>query len=481
MKKIQYISLMTVLMAMTAAFSSCDKQLSAVPGQSKVYGNLIVDASSAEVALNGAYYSYALCGPDMFTIESAGNPIYSEILPATFGGMVYDEDNGYLITHGESAGPYIAPLWETYYKQLAAANYVISAASDADDKLFNGNRKKEIIAEAKTLRAMIHTTIFKLFGYTWDVNSKFGIILRTSETGISNVNAPRSTVKDTYDAILKDLDDAIADAAESRPNYYVNKNVAKLAKARVLMMRGEGNDYAEAASLCREIINDGTYALEEHTSDVFHKLGLDSKEVIFGIKPKPGQSSVRMTYHRYETWNQFWLNDNLVALFAESDTRRSEIMAYDDDSYNQGYIPLKHYTMAGRFTSNTAGETCYEMRLSEAYMLEAEGILRSTGDVAQAKALVKTVEQAAGVTDFTELDAISTKDELLKEIFKEGLRNFHTEAGIELSYMLRFPEDWVKEIHSQYSERAFYILPIPDSEFDANSALSKSTDQNPEF
>ena len=146
MKKIQYFSLLTVLMAMTAAFSSCDKQLSAVPGQSKVYGNLIVDASSAEVALNGAYYSYALCGPDMFTIESAGNPIYSEILPATFGGMVYDEDNGYLITHGESAGPYIAPLWETYYKQLAAANYVISAASDADDKLFNGNRKKEIIA-----------------------------------------------------------------------------------------------------------------------------------------------------------------------------------------------------------------------------------------------------------------------------------------------------------------------------------------------
>ena len=100
MKKIQYISLMTVLMAMTATFSSCDKQLNAVPGQSKVYDNLIVDASSAEVALNGAYYSYALCSPDYYNIESAGNPIYTEILPATFAGMVYDEDNGYLIIHG---------------------------------------------------------------------------------------------------------------------------------------------------------------------------------------------------------------------------------------------------------------------------------------------------------------------------------------------------------------------------------------------
>ena len=481
MKKIYTLIQISALIIAAATFSSCDKQLNAVPGQSKVYENLIVDAPSAEVALNGAYYSYALCAPDYYGVESTGNPTFTEILPASFAGFIYDEDNGDLLIHGQSAGAYVDYLWSTYYGQLTAANYVIAAVSEADDKLFAGNRKKEIIAEAKTLRAMVHTTIFKLFGYSWDVDSKYGIILRNAATAIGNVNEPRSTVKETYDSILADLDDAIANAADVRPNYYVNKNVAKLAKARVLMMRGQGSDYADAKTLCQDVISSGNYALEAHTTDVFHTLGLDSKEVIFGIQPKPGQSAVRMAYHMYSSWNQYWLYDRFVDLFAESDTRRSEIMAYDDDGWNNGYIPLKHYPMDGRFVSNTVGETRFEMRISEAYMLEAEAILRSTGDVAAAKALVRPVEEAAGVTDFTAFDAISTKDEMMKEIFKEGLRNFHTEAGIELSYMLRFPEDWVKAIHPQYSERAFYVLPLPDSEFEYNTALSASADQNPQF
>ena len=481
MKKIYAFIQISVLIAAAAAVTSCDKQLNAIPGQSKVYENLIVDAPSAEVALNGAYYSYALCSPDYYGVESTGNPIYTEILPASFCGLIYDEDNGDLLVHGQSAGAYVDYMWTTYYGQLTAANYVIAAVSAADDKLFAGNRKKEIIAEAKTLRALIHTTLFKMFGYTWDINSKYGIILRNDATAIGNVNEPRSTVKDTYDSIIADLDDAIANAPDANPNYYVNKNVAKLAKARVLMMRGQNGDYADAVTLCRQIIGSGTYALEAKTTDIFHKLGLDSKEVIFGIKPKPGQSAVRKAYHTASSWNQFWFYDNFVNLFAESDLRHSEIMAYDNDGYNTGYIPLKHYTMDGKSVSNTAGETRFIMRLSEAYMLEAEGILRSTGDVAAAKALVKTVEEAAGVTDFTAFDAISTKDALLEEIFKEGLRNFHTEDAIELTYMLRFPESLVQSIHSQYSQRAFYVLPIPDSEFEYNTALSKSTDQNPEF
>ena len=481
MKKLYTLILLSTLAFAAVVVTSCDKQLNAVPGQSKVYENLIVDAASAEVALNGAYYSYALCQPDYYGVESTGDPLYTEILPAGFAGFIYDEDNGDLLIHGQSSNVYVEALWKTYYGQLSAANYVIAAVSAADDKMFSGNRKKEIIAEAKTLRALVHTTILRLFGYSWDVNSPFGIILRNAAPTIGGVNERRSTVKETYDSILSDLDDAIKDAPDARPNYYVSKNVAKLAKARVLMMRGQGNDYADAVTLCKEIIADGTYVLEEKTTDVFHKLGLESKEVIFGIQPKPGQSAVRVSYHRYSSWDQFWFHDTFADLFAESDTRRGTILAYDNDGYNQGYLPLKHYPMDARFTSSTVGETRFEMRLSEAYMLEAEGILRSTGDVPSAKALVRTIEQAAGVTDFEAFDAISTKDALLEEIFKEGLRNFHTEAGIELTYMLRFPENLVKAVHPQYSERAFYVLPIPDSEFEYNTEISKTKDQNPEF
>ena len=36
-----------------ALFCSCEDQLNALPGQSKVDGNVIVDQETAEVALNG--------------------------------------------------------------------------------------------------------------------------------------------------------------------------------------------------------------------------------------------------------------------------------------------------------------------------------------------------------------------------------------------------------------------------------------------
>ena len=46
---------------------SCDDQLNALPTQSKVVGNVIVDQKSAEVALNGVYYRFAQGGDDRNT------------------------------------------------------------------------------------------------------------------------------------------------------------------------------------------------------------------------------------------------------------------------------------------------------------------------------------------------------------------------------------------------------------------------------
>lgn len=39
--------------------TSCEDQLNALPTQSKVEGNVIVDQASAEIALNGVYYRFA--------------------------------------------------------------------------------------------------------------------------------------------------------------------------------------------------------------------------------------------------------------------------------------------------------------------------------------------------------------------------------------------------------------------------------------
>ena len=49
---------------------SCDDQLNALPTQSKVVGNVIVDQKSAEVALNGVYYRFAEGGDDRHLVHN---------------------------------------------------------------------------------------------------------------------------------------------------------------------------------------------------------------------------------------------------------------------------------------------------------------------------------------------------------------------------------------------------------------------------
>ena len=68
--KLTNIFILGGLMAGMALTSSCDDQLSALPTQSKVDGNVVVDQKSAEAALNGIYYRFAQCTTDNYGVES---------------------------------------------------------------------------------------------------------------------------------------------------------------------------------------------------------------------------------------------------------------------------------------------------------------------------------------------------------------------------------------------------------------------------
>lgn len=478
---IKLAGLFTAALALMTGISSCEKQLGALPSQSKVDDNLIVDAPSAEVALNGAYYAHAMCDLDFYGVEAAGNPLYTELLPAGFAGVLTTPYGDYII-HGEEDNGYVEYLWTSLYQQMSPTSFVIAGVEALDDKYFSGNRKKEIISEAKVLRAMIHSNILRYFGYSWDISSPYGIILRMAPSTVSTIAAPRSSVKETYDSIIEDLDYAIANGPSDRPNYFVNKWVAMGLKARVLMMRGEGSDYSDAAALCADIINNGPYSFEENTTDIFHVKGLESNEVMFGIKPKPSQQVVQKAYFPYKGWyDEYNLTQNFYDLFADSDARKGTIVNEMVDSYGDAYlVPNKHFSPGNEFTTSTASETMVEMRLTEMALLQAEALAR-TGKLDESKAVLKEVEARAGVSDFSAIDDAADQGALLEELFKEEMRNLYCEAGIEGNTMLRFPSEIVSAFHEGFSEKQFYVLPIPKSEFDYNSALDISRDQNPGY
>lgn len=476
------ISFAGALIALASLSTSCEKQLGALPGQSKVYENLVNSQQTAEVALNGAYAAHAFAGQDYDEVDCAGNAGFTEIYPAYFAGIIESENYyGDMFVRGASASSDALSMWMACYQQFNATNFVIAAVEATADDKFSGNRKKEILAEARLLRAMGHINVLKYFGYSWDYNSPYGIILRTEPTSVRTSNKARSSVKETYEFILDDIDFAIKYAPETNSNCYVNKWVAKGLKSRVLLMRGQGTDYADAAALCDDIIKNGPYELEGNLVDIYRTKGLDSKEVMFGIQPKANQSMTITSIYMYG-FDLYTIKSSVFNLFASTDTRVGTMVSEQSDKYGSYLVQNRHYAPGQEEGSpTTVGETLVEMRLSEIYLMRAEALLRVGSELNVAKSLIKEVETHAGVTDFTAFDALSTKDALMAELFNENIRNFFCEAGIEAGVMLRFPNNLVSAISDRFPKPAYYVLPIPEEEFEYNSALDKSKDQNPEY
>lgn len=462
-----------LIVTITMGLVSCNNQLSALPTQEKVDGNLITDAASAQVALNGIYYKYAECMTDNYDVLSTGCCNNQELFPADFAGVIEYYQGRYMMeNHTElPSGNYCLALWSSFYATLSASNGVLNEMKNASDSWFTGSRKVEIMGEARFMRALSHYNVLRWFGQYWNINSPYGAILRTEFTTVGKVQKDRSTVKETYDCILEDLDYAITNCPDTNPNYYVNKWVAKGMKARVLMMRGQGTDYSDAATICKDIIDNGPYTLEDKVEDIFHSKGLNSNEVMFAIKPKESQSNVLESYY-YRNASQWYPTANYTALF-ENDPRKEWMF---DIQVSETTI-CKHMLKTNK-TASTLEESQYQMRLTEMYLLRAEALVLSGGDKSEAKTLLETVLGHAGVTDFSAVDNANTNNELLKQIFNETLRNLSFEGGRELEIMMRMPKEIVLAFDPIYSVENTNILPIPANEFKYNKALQE---QNPGY
>ena len=86
--KLRNIFIFGGLLAGMALTTACDDQLSALPTQSKVEGNVVVDQKSAIAALNGIYYQFAQCKVDNYGVHSTGCAQLYEIYPSDISGVI---------------------------------------------------------------------------------------------------------------------------------------------------------------------------------------------------------------------------------------------------------------------------------------------------------------------------------------------------------------------------------------------------------
>jgi hypothetical protein len=464
------IFIYTFLMAALIMPYGCKKQLDKLPENAKVEGNAITDQPSANVALNGVYFRFANAS-NTNTDWSA-----NELMGARFSGFIADA-TGSLNDDNDVFGSTIyTSQWGRFYSLVNAANGVITAVEGLNDNQFVAGKKQQILAEAKFMRAYGHFKLLSYFGQWFDINSIYGVILEDQFITLTNKDKPRSTVKDSYNFILTDIDYAIANAPASSSNVYVNKWTATALKMRVLLNRGQGDDYAQTAVLAGNLIAGSPYTLEPSLKDLFYIKGMASKEVMLAVKPQANQELVydNMSGNFIGRSHIYAASPKLAALY-NNDPRKSWIIG---DIYNKGsYNYFIKFVQPSR-TSTVISETGYAFRLTEVYLMLVESTIRSGGDLNTAKARLKEVMGKSGITDFSAVDAANTADALLMQTYLEYAKNMVGEDGIEWMALLRLPLATVTQLRPTIKTQIQYILPVPISELQNNKSFGP---QNPGY
>jgi hypothetical protein len=466
-----------VYLLLLSSLGACKKELNVFPTTSEVDGNVITDENSAIATLNGVYYRFADAGADNNSIPSTEWYSLFQNVSSELSGMLTYPYGGsdfanYVFTPASSGVDF---YWNYAYKLVNAANGFIKNVEPVTN--IPASSKQQMIGEARFLRAFGNATLLLYYGQYDDVSSPYGIILRSEFVSSDNINIPRSTVAQSYDSILSDLDASIAVLPSvAKAKNAANVWAAKLLKARLLINRGTDDDYTQVVQITSDIITNSPFSLEDSVKDIFLTKGFNSNEVMLGIKPYSNQTEV---YNNYLYYYQEIATPTMLGLF-ENDPRNQWVFQTIIDPYysTPEQVITKYYPgTAATSEPNAITENGYAFRLTEAYLLEAEALAKSGTDMDMAKSLLKEVLSHAGITDYSQIDAETTQGGLQLLIIEEEMKNFVSEAGQDWLALRRLPFATLQTLVPAVKEKTQLILPIPESEITTNS----QAEQNPGY
>ena len=252
--------------------TSCEKFLDKIPPHSLVEDNAIVDGASAEAALIGVFLPLRNMNPSPFDAHYISDG--SQMVGFTTGHFRgFDEE---LELNAVNTGD----AWDECSQIINAANVVIEKTAEISDSKFANNRKTGIIAEARFMRFFAQYYLFRYYGQFWDLNSKYGGLMRRVPARVSNNNYGRSTVQESYNLLLEDLNFVIENGADFTSVYRPSKLLAKAYKAELLLMRGTNTDLQNAITLANEVLNDQMRKKEGTYAAIFTN-GYTSSELLF--------------------------------------------------------------------------------------------------------------------------------------------------------------------------------------------------------
>ena len=455
-------SVIYLLLALFIATNACNFLEETSPNDINADG-VVKNAANAEAALLGLYSAMqqkAYYGGN-YTLIADG--VSDDGLTGGYNYFSLDEIGNKQVT---PANILVQEMYISLYRTVANCNVLLTALPSVTD--LKADRKKEIEAQAKTIRALAHFDALRFFGEHWNANSEYGVpIVKTVQT-INDI-APRATVAATYTFVIDELKAALTgiNSADDRVQY-VNGNTINALLARVYLYK---KDKANAVAFATKVIDNKRFALLPAASygDIFNTRR--TSESVFELSfDKQNRSDYNgLTYSRdaaLRTEISYFAAAGLNAFFATRlDDVRAAMVDFDSTRNDVTIVPN------GR-TQKYRGEEAkdnpaYILRLAEMYLIRAEANGRIAGF-----ADLNLIRTQRGLTALKTVDVandVSFLNAVLNE--RRAELNFEGHRYFDLARTGR-----IKTVIGIDNYRG--ILPMPTREIEAGKGLVK---QNPGY
>lgn len=467
LQKIRNIVFQIKLSVLLTFLSSCEPFLDIAPPKTELATELVFNNNSTA---NAAIIS-------LYARMATGNGLPFSTIP-WISGLSADEFVNFA-TNVNIAAYYTNSLlpvnttvssyfWTPYYNIIYQANAIIEGlekSSGVDEAL-----KKQIIGEAKFVRAFYH---FYLTGFFGDVP------IITSTDYLINAKLQRSARSDVYDFIVRDLEEAkqmlnseyvgANGQTSSGERLRPNKMTASALLARVYLYR---HDYKKSEDEATIVIDNPKYALLNNLSDTFLK---NSTEAIWQVQPvttaattfalkfvlssRPGTGLDRSVT----------LSKNILDLMDKNDLRFVNWVGQITVSGNTFYFPNKH-----KVTTNNTTEYNMVMRLAEQYLIRAEARIHQ-GQIESGLEDLNILRKRAKIAEhhtenINEDPLLLVEYERQRELFAEGHRWFDLQRTNRIEEVMSVAAQ-EKGGHWRAGSK---LYPIPQTERNNNPNLSQN-------
>lgn len=357
----------------------------------------------------------------------------------------------------------VAGFWDYFYASVFQANSIIENATASTG--MSAAYKKQIIGEAKFVRAFCHFYLVNFFG-------PVPVITVTDKD--KTIYAPRNTVDEVYAQIKTDLLDAYntlpADYSVSEGSRIrVNKWAAAALLARVYLYTG---DYANAETQASAVLeNSGLYSLLSDQNNVFLKNQKES--ILEWDRTQPGntyEAGMFLLYPIYGLPADNAMLPGLISAFETGDTRKTSWQK----TFGSYTLPYKYKTTSG----NT--ENYIVLRVAEQYLVRAEARAQQN-NISGAQADINIIRNRSGLANDT---TMVNKATAMAAIEHERQTELFCEWGHRWFDLKRWPsltspatktraDDVLGALKSTWTSTAV-LFPIPQLYRDRNPNLTQN-------